>query len=89
MNAGIGGVSNIGGNIGGSIGGSSGITHTMTPVPKDPLNAMALNDINQKKHHKEWEMSFAAELSNLTKQTVAGVQSGTTGDTGTRINTYA
>ncbi|HKN18409.1 MAG TPA: hypothetical protein VJW95_01325 [Dissulfurispiraceae bacterium] len=85
MNAGIGGVSNIGGNI----GGSSGITHTMTPVPKDPLNAMALNDINQKKHHKEWEMSFAAELSNLTKQTVSGVQSGTTGDTGTRINTYA
>lgn len=85
MNAGIGGIGNIGGNV----AGSSGIAHTMTPVTKDPLNAMALNDINHKKHHKEWEMSFAAELANLTKQTAAGVQSGTTGVTGTNINTYA
>ncbi len=80
MNGAIGGIGNIGGN--------AGMTHAMTAIPKDPLNAEALNDINHKKH-KEWEMSFEAEVMKLNKEAVvAGIQSGSTGTTGTHINKY-
>ncbi len=82
MSAGIGGIGNLGGNI----GGNPGMTHA-TAVPKDPLNAEALNDIHHKKH-KEGDASIEALLNNLNNQKVAGAQSGTTGETGTRINKY-
>ena len=79
MSAGIGGIGNVGGNI--------GMSHAMTAVPKDPLNAEALNDIHHKKHKAE-DVPFEVQLINLTKEKVAGAQSGTTGETGTHINTY-
>jgi hypothetical protein len=79
MSAGIGGIGNIGGN--------TGMTQA-TAVPKDPLDAEALNGIHHKKH-KEGDASFEAQLNNLNDQKVAGAQSGTAGETGTRINKYA
>ena len=82
MSAGIGGIGNLGGNI----GGNPGMTQA-TAVPKDPLNAEALNDIHHKKH-KEGDLSFEALLNNLNHQKVSGTQSGTSGETGTRINKY-
>ncbi len=83
MSAGIGGVGNLGGNIGVNPG-----MNQMSAVPKDPLNAEALNTIHHKKH-KEGDASFEVQLNNLNNQKVAGAQSATTGETGTRINKYA
>ncbi len=82
MSAGIGGIGNLGGNI----GGNPGITQA-TAIPKDPLNAEALNDIQHKKH-KERDASFEAQLNNFNNEKIAGIQSGTSGETGTRINKY-
>ena len=82
MSAGIGGIGNLGGNI----GGNTGMTRA-SAVPKDPLNANALT-VHHKKH-KEGNALSEAQLNNLNNQKVAGAQSGTTGDTGTRINKYA
>jgi hypothetical protein len=82
MSAGIGGIGNMGGNIGGNTGPTQA-----SAVPKDPLNAEALN-VHHKKH-KEGDASFEALLNNLNNQKVAGAQSGTSGETGTRINKFA
>src|SRR5208337_3716317 len=75
MSAGIGGIGNLGGNI----GGNPGVTQA-TAIPKDPLNAEALNGIHHKKH-KEGDISFEAQINNLNKEKVAGIQSGTSGET--------
>jgi hypothetical protein len=82
MSAGIGGIGNLGGNIGGNAG-----MNQASAVPKDPLDAAALN-VHHKKH-KEEDASIEALLNNLNDQKVTGTQSGTTGETGTRINKYA
>ena len=83
MSGGIGGIGNMGGNIGGNTGMAQA-----SAVPKDPLNAEALSNIHHKKH-KEGDTSVEAMINNLNNQKVAGVQSGTTGETGTRINKFA
>jgi len=83
MSAGIGGIGGLGGNI----GGNAGATHA-TALPKDPLDSEILKNLLQKKH-KGGDSSFEAQLNNLNNQKVAGTQSSTTGETGTRINKYA
>jgi len=82
MSAGIGGIGSLGGNI----GGNTGMAKT-SAVPKDPLNANALN-VHHKKH-KEGDALSETLLNSLNNHKVAGAQSGTTGETGTRINKYA
>ncbi len=82
MSAGIGGIGNLGGNIGGSTGATKA-----SAIPKDPLSAEALNGHHKK--HKVEDASFEALLNNLNNQKVAGTQSGTSGETGTRINKFA
>ncbi len=82
MSAGIGGIGGLGG-----LGGNAGATHA-TATPKDPLDSEILKNLLQKKH-KSGDASFEAQLNNLNNQKVAGAQSGTTGETGTRINKYA
>ena len=88
MSAGIGGIGGMGGNIGGNIGVNPGGMIKGAAAPPDNLNAEALNNIHHKKH-KEGDGSIEALIINLNNQKVAGAQSSTTGETGTRINKYA
>ncbi len=78
------GIGRIGGM--GSMGGSAGIGKI-----KDNLNAEALNDINKKhKNGGSANASIETLINTLNdNQKVGGTQSGTTGETGTRINKYA
>jgi hypothetical protein len=78
MSAGIGGIGNLGVN--------PGVAQT-TAVPTDPLNYAALTAHHKK--HKAGDTSFEAMLSNLNAQKVSGIQSGSNGQVGTRVNKYA
>lgn len=85
MSAGIGGIGNMGMNIGGNTGAAQ-----TAATAKDPMDT-AESMLQKKKHASD--SSFAAQLNtlnnNVKTRQVPDVQSGVTGETGTRINKYA
>ncbi|MGD0281603.1 MAG: hypothetical protein ABSB95_04490 [Dissulfurispiraceae bacterium] len=79
MSAGIG---SIGGGMGGNIG-----MNQISSATKSPLDSPVF-EVNKKKQHGG-DKSFEVMLIDLNAQKTPGIQSGSSGLTGTHVNKYA